>query len=67
VETILETLLYRRNLYLEFNKQLISKGYTGKDTIINSNMEELNLLIKEESFLVLNDLLRKTYYRLLYP
>jgi hypothetical protein len=62
---MLETLLYKRSLYQKFYNYFIGIGYTGKDTILYYEIEELNELIKKESFIVLSDLLRKTYYRLL--
>jgi len=64
---ILET-MWRRYKVLNYLKDgLIDKGYNFKDiSYLNSQIELLNKLIKEESFEILNKLLfEKTYYRLL--
>ena len=55
---------YKILIYLK--SELVKKGYNFKSlTYLNSQIELLNILIKEESFNVLEQLLRKTNYRLL--
>lgn len=63
---ILETmcLRYRNLIYLK--NGLVEKGYNFKSlAYINSQIELLNNLIQKESFNQLEQLLRKTNYRLL--
>jgi hypothetical protein len=59
--------MWRRYKVLTFLKSgLIDKGYNFKSlSYLNSQIEILTTLIKEESFNTLDQLLRKTNYRLL--
>ena len=64
---VLKTMWQRHKILTYLKSGLISKGYNFKSlSFINSQIEILNTLIKEESFNVLNRLLfEKTNYRLL--
>lgn len=63
---ILEEMFCRLNLLTYFKKELTNKGYTLKTVVwIDAQLDLLQDLIKQESFDVLNELLRKTNYRLL--
>lgn len=63
---ILEKMFYKLNLLTYFKNELINKGYTLKSIAwIDGQLDLLKDLIKQESFNVLNELLRKTNYRLL--
>jgi len=63
---ILEKMFYKLNLLIYFKNELINKGYTLKSIAwIDGQLDLLKDLIKQESFNVLNELLRKTNYRLL--
>lgn len=63
---ILETMWQRYKILIYLKSELVKKGYNFKSlTYINSQIELLNILIKEESFNQLEQLLRKTNYRLL--
>jgi len=63
---ILETMLYKRKILNHIKEGLTQKGYTNKTIVgINAQIDVLDDLIKEEGFNVLNELLRKTNYRLL--
>ena len=63
---ILETMWQRHKILIYLKSGLIDKGYNFKSlSYINSQIKLLNKLIKEESFNTLNELLRKTNYRLL--
>lgn len=63
---ILETMWQRYKILSFLKNGLVEKGYNFKSlSYINSQLEILNKLIKEESFDVLEQLLRKTNYRLL--
>lgn len=66
MKNTLELLWYKYSLFSEFKNKLYEKEYIPKEIyFLNSQIELLNELIKNESLNVLNDLLRKTYYRLL--
>ncbi len=66
MKTVLEQMWYDYSLILEFKKELINKGYIYKDVLFLEGMlYELNRNIELESFNVMTDLLRKTYFRLL--
>jgi hypothetical protein len=57
---------YDYNLILSFRKELINKGYISKQLLfLDGILFQLEKNIRTESFDVMNDLLRKTYYRLL--
>lgn len=59
-------MFYKLNLLTYFKNELINKGYTLKSIAwIDGQLDLLKDLIKQESFNVLNELLRKTNYRLL--
>ena len=60
-------IMWKRYKILDFFKNgLIDKGYNFKSlSYLNSQLELLTTLIKEESFNNLEQLLRKTNYRLL--
>lgn len=63
---ILEKMFYKLNLLIYFKNELINKGHTLKSIAwIDGQLDLLKDLIKQESFNVLNELLRKTNYRLL--
>lgn len=63
---ILEKMFYKLNLLTYFKNELINKGYALKSIAwIDGQLDLLKDLIKQESFNVLNELLRKTNYRLL--
>lgn len=63
---IFETMWQRYKILSYLKNGLVEKGYNFKSlSYINSQLEILNKLIKEESFDVLEQLLRKTNYRLL--
>ena len=64
---VLKTMWRRQNILTYLKSGLINKGYNFKSlSYLNSQIEILNTLIKEESFDVLNRLLfEKTNYRLL--
>lgn len=63
---ILEKMITRQQILKHYKSNLTECGYTYKDLIwINSQLELLDELIREESFNVVNELLRKTNYRLL--
>lgn len=63
---ILETMWQRYKILIYLKSGLVEKGYNFKSlSYINSQLEILDKLIKEESFNVLEQLLRKTNYRLL--
>ena len=63
---ILETMWQRYRILIYLKNGLVEKGYDFKSlSYINSQLEILNKLIKEESFNTLEQLLRKTNYRLL--
>lgn len=63
---ILEKMFYKLNLLTYFKNELTNKGYTLKSIAwIDGQLDLLKDLIKQESFNVLNELLRKTNYRLL--
>ena len=64
---ILEVMFKRYSVLLFFKNNLVKKGYSFKQlSYINSQIELLEKLIKQESLNVLNILLReKTNYRLL--
>ncbi len=63
---ILEKMIIRYNVLIELKDGLISKGYNfHKLSYINGQIELLEDLIAQESFNVLNELLKKTNYRLL--
>jgi len=63
---ILEKMFYKLNLLTYFKNELTNKGYTLKTVAwIDAQLDLLEDLIEYESFNVLNELLRKTNYRLL--
>jgi len=63
---ILEMMWDRYKTLVYLKNGLVNKGYNFKSlTYLNSQIEILNKLIKEESFNILDQLLRKTNYRLL--
>jgi len=63
---ILEIMWQRYKILIYLKSGLVEKGHNFKSlSYINSQLEILNKLIKEESFNVLEQLLRKTNYRLL--
>lgn len=63
---ILEKMFYKLKLLTYFKNELTNKGYTLKTIAwIDAQLDLLEDLIKQESFNVLNELLRKTNYRLL--
>lgn len=63
---ILETMWRRYKILIYLKNGLVDKGYNFKSlSYLNSQIEILNLLIKGESFNQLEQLLRKTNYRLL--
>ncbi len=63
---ILQTMWQRYNILVFLKNGLVNKGYNFKSlSFINSQLEILNKLIKEESYSVLDQLLRKTNFRLL--
>ena len=63
---ILEEMYYKLKLLTYFKNELTNKGYTLKTVAwIDGQLDLLKDLIKQESFNVLNELLRKTNYRLL--
>lgn len=63
---ILEEMYYKLKLLTYFKNELTNKGYTLKTVAwIDGQLDLLKNLIKQESFNVLNELLRKTNYRLL--
>lgn len=66
MKTILEQMLYDYHLSAEFKREMLNKGYIQKDVLfLEGILYELDKNIKVESFIMLNELLRKTYYRLL--
>ena len=63
---VLSTMWKRHKILIYLKNGLVDKGYNFKSlSYLNSQIEILEKLIKEESFNVLNQLLRKTNYRLL--
>ena len=63
---IIEEMYHHYNLLNFMKIELTNKGYNFKSLAwINGQLDLLNNLIKQESFNVLNVLLRKTNYRLL--
>ncbi|HHV98176.1 MAG TPA: hypothetical protein GXX36_01155 [Clostridiaceae bacterium] len=63
---ILAQMYYKLKLLTYFKNELTSKGYTLKTIAwIDGQLDLLRNLIDQESFTVLNQLLRKTNYRLL--
>lgn len=63
---ILEEMYDRYNLLLFIKEELSNKGHSFKELgTLNSQLDLLDELINKESFSVLNELLRKTNYRLL--
>ena len=63
---ILEEMYYKLKLLTYFKNELTNKGHTLKTVAwIDGQLDLLKDLIKQESFNVLNELLRKTNYRLL--
>jgi len=63
---ILEKMINNYHLLIQFKEKLSDKGHNfRKLSTINSQIELLEKLIKIESFNVLDELLRKTNYRLL--
>lgn len=63
---ILEEIYYRYNFLNFIKTELTNKGYTFKTLAwINGQLELLDNLIQRESFNVLDELLRKTNYRIL--
>jgi hypothetical protein len=66
MQSTLESLLNKYYLYNCFRQQLLYKGYSFKDLDgLNMCVNQFDKLIYNESMSILNDLLRKTYYRLL--
>lgn len=66
MKTALEQMWYDYHLVSEFKKELINQGYVFKDVLfLEGIVYELERNIKDESLNVMNDLLRKTYFRLL--
>ena len=63
---VLKTMWRRYKILIYLKNGLVDKGYNFKSlSYLNSQIEILDKLIKEESFNVLEQLLRKTNYRLL--
>ena len=63
---ILSTMWQRYKTLTFLKNGLVDKGYNFKTlSYLNSQIEILEALIKEESFNILDQLLRKTNYRLL--
>jgi hypothetical protein len=63
---ILSTMWQRYNILICLKNGLVHKGYNFKSlSFLNGQIELLELLIKQESFNALEQLLRKTNYRLL--
>lgn len=63
---ILSTMWQRYDILIFLKNELTNKGYNSKSLLyISSQIELLDKLIKQESFNVLNQVLRKTNYRLL--
>jgi hypothetical protein len=60
-------IMLKKKVILQFYKDgLVNKGYTYKDLIwINSQLILINELVNKEAWNCLNELLRKTNYRLL--
>jgi hypothetical protein len=66
MKNTLEYLWFKYNLLIDFRNKLYEKGYVFKDVyFLNIQIELLDKIIQNESYNILNDLLRKTYYRLL--
>ena len=66
MKSAIENLWNEYNLIESFKNGLYKKGYTHKDLFfLNFELKRLLKLIDTESLNVLNDLLRKTYFRLL--
>lgn len=63
---VLKTMWQKHKTLIYLKSGLVDKGYSFKSlSYLNSQIEILNTLIKEESFNVLEQALRKTNYRLL--
>lgn len=63
---VLKTMWQKYKILIYLKNGLVDKGYNFKSlSYLNSQIEILDKLIKEESFNVLEQLLRKTNYRLL--
>lgn len=63
---VLSTMWKRYKTLIYLKNGLVNKGHNFKSlSYLNSQIEILNTLIKQESFDVLEQLLRKTNYRLL--
>jgi hypothetical protein len=63
---ILSTMWQRYNILVCLKNGLVNRGYNFKSlSFLNGQIELLELLIKQKSFNTLEQLLRKTNYRLL--
>ena len=66
MKTTLENLLNEYEIYDIFKKELTFKGYSCKDLVfINFYLKKLDIILYNECMISLNEVLRKTYYRVL--
>jgi hypothetical protein len=66
LNSTLENLWHEYDLILFFRNALYKKEYSFKDVyFLNFEINRLEKLIQDESIISLNEMLRKTYYRLL--